>query len=241
MSGGTTVESPGATWLVELPVLDAETDALLDAVGACVARLGIAKTTASDVASQLGVSRATLYRRHPGSWEQWLRPLVQREIGGIFAATVAAMSVAGRLDDAIVAGIDTAVGGLADNAVLTHLLCNEREWVLPALLLDRASPVFSLLGDLTAPALQHLCDRETATAVGEWMVRLLAAWELDRLPGTGFTLDDAEVVRRLAVRYLLPGLVVPAGTAGSDHGPGGPVIIDNSTRPAAESSHQEDP
>jgi AcrR family transcriptional regulator len=42
-----------------------EDDALLDAVRACVLAVGVRRTTMTDVARRAGVSRMTLYRRHP--------------------------------------------------------------------------------------------------------------------------------------------------------------------------------
>jgi AcrR family transcriptional regulator len=50
----------------------------MDAAAACYLRLGVAKTTATDIAREAGISRATLYRRY-GSHEAILLAVLARE------------------------------------------------------------------------------------------------------------------------------------------------------------------
>jgi len=57
---------------------DAEREAILDAAAYCYLRLGVAKTTATDIAREVGISRATLYRRF-GSHEAIFLALLTRE------------------------------------------------------------------------------------------------------------------------------------------------------------------
>jgi AcrR family transcriptional regulator len=57
---------------------DVDTDAVLDAAASCYLRFGVAKTTATDIAHEVGVSRATLYRRF-GSHEAIFLGLLTRE------------------------------------------------------------------------------------------------------------------------------------------------------------------
>jgi len=57
---------------------DIEREATLDAAAACYLRLGVAKTTASDIAREAGFSRATLYRRF-GSHEAIFLAVLTRE------------------------------------------------------------------------------------------------------------------------------------------------------------------
>jgi AcrR family transcriptional regulator len=57
---------------------DVDTDAVLDAAASCYLRLGVAKTTATDIAQEVGISRATLYRRF-GSHEAIFLDLLTRE------------------------------------------------------------------------------------------------------------------------------------------------------------------
>ena len=59
--------------LVSDPVtLDGTAARLLDATVACIARVGVSKTTLDDVAREAGCSRATLYRYFPGKPRCWV-------------------------------------------------------------------------------------------------------------------------------------------------------------------------
>jgi AcrR family transcriptional regulator len=53
-------------------------DAVLDAAATCYLRYGVVKTTATDIASMVGISRATLYRRF-GSHETIFLAVLTRE------------------------------------------------------------------------------------------------------------------------------------------------------------------
>jgi AcrR family transcriptional regulator len=63
---------------------DVDTDAVLDAAALCYLRLGVAKTTATDIAEEVGISRATLYRRF-GSHEAIFLGLLARESAAMAA------------------------------------------------------------------------------------------------------------------------------------------------------------
>src|SRR5882757_5728054 len=55
-----------------------DSDAVLDAAASCYLRFGVAKTTATDIAQVVGISRATLYRRF-GSHEAIFLTVLARE------------------------------------------------------------------------------------------------------------------------------------------------------------------
>jgi AcrR family transcriptional regulator len=61
-----------------------EADAVLDAAAACYLRFGVGKTTATDIAQAVGISRATLYRRF-GSHEAIFLALLTRESAAMAA------------------------------------------------------------------------------------------------------------------------------------------------------------
>jgi AcrR family transcriptional regulator len=64
--------------------LGVDSDAALDAAAACYLRFGVAKTTAADIARELGISRATLYRRF-GSHEAIFLAVLTRESAAMAA------------------------------------------------------------------------------------------------------------------------------------------------------------
>ncbi len=61
-----------------------DSDAVLDAAASCYLRFGVAKTTATDIAQAVGISRATLYRRF-GSHEAIFLALLTRESAAMAA------------------------------------------------------------------------------------------------------------------------------------------------------------
>ena len=79
---------------------------ILNAAKACYLRLGVSKTTAADIASEAGISRATLYRRFPSH-------------GDIFLATLA------RESSEMVEACEAQLVGIEDPAehVIEGLLC----------------------------------------------------------------------------------------------------------------------
>ena len=220
------------SWLRRAAVShDEEVVPLLDAAAACIARWGVAKTTAADVAAEAGCSRATLYRRFPGGRNEWLRAVVEREAGDVVAEVLGRVAATDDLTEAIAAGVSGAIGAMWRRPVLSRLLEHERELVLPEVLMDRASKIYATLGDVAAPAFAHLCDVDTAQAIGEWGARLVVARVLQPdLPG-GLAVEDPTVVAHLADTYLLPGLLAaevgraasaddadpPASTPGRPH------------------------
>jgi AcrR family transcriptional regulator len=70
---------------------------VLDAAAACYLRLGVSKTTASNIAAAAGISRATLYRRF-GSHETIFLAVLERESAAM--AAEAAGHLAGVADPA---------------------------------------------------------------------------------------------------------------------------------------------
>jgi AcrR family transcriptional regulator len=70
----TATEVPGA----ESAADEGGLEVAMDAAAACYLRLGVAKTTAADIAREAGISRATLYRRY-GSHEAIFLAVLTRE------------------------------------------------------------------------------------------------------------------------------------------------------------------
>ena len=60
------------------PGPDADLEVALDAAAECYLRIGVARTTAADIARAAGISRATLYRRY-GSHEAIFLAVLTRE------------------------------------------------------------------------------------------------------------------------------------------------------------------
>lgn len=71
---------PRESWRSDPPatISDAR-DRLIDATGRCFSRFGVAKTTLEDIASEAGVSRATVYRYFEGGRDEIILGVVLRE------------------------------------------------------------------------------------------------------------------------------------------------------------------
>ena len=69
-----------ASWGSDAPTtIDAARDRLIDAAEACFTKFGPAKTTLEDIASEAGVSRATVYRYFDGGRDEIILGVVLRE------------------------------------------------------------------------------------------------------------------------------------------------------------------
>src|SRR5258706_649074 len=103
--------------LIEMNASPTQQDRVLDGALACVARVGLAKTTLDDVAREAGCARATVYRCFPNK-QQLLSALVAREVGALRDAVIGAASSTETLGAAITPVITTAVGVLPRNTAL---------------------------------------------------------------------------------------------------------------------------
>lgn len=155
-----------------------------------IARFGLAKLTADDVAREAGISRATLYRYFPGR-------------AAVLAAVVEAETerLQHGLDDALgetttLAGALTAVAGygaraFAGHEALQHLLATEPGAVLPHLCFTGADSLLRVLADRIAPHLCRFMGPLEARRTGEWLARIVLSYGLAP-PANGEA--EAEVV-----------------------------------------------
>src|SRR5882724_5652198 len=123
------------------PATDADrpvADRVLDAALACVARVGVGKTTLDDVAKEAGCARATVYRCFPGR-QALMRAVLDRETARLGARVLDAAGRAGTLEDAVVAVVLTAATTFETHPALAFLVAHEPELVAPQLSFDRGS------------------------------------------------------------------------------------------------------
>jgi AcrR family transcriptional regulator len=107
-----------------------EDEALLDAARACVLAVGVRRTTMTDVARRAGVSRMTLYRRHPDV-ASLIGALMTREfsaiIGRVDARVDALPTARARLVASAVQGADE----LARDPLFLRIVDVDPELLLP--------------------------------------------------------------------------------------------------------------
>jgi len=122
-------------------------DLLLDAARDCVLRVGLRRTTLTDVASRAGVSRMTMYRRWP-DMKSLVADLMTREWGTLVGAA-AERAEGGSPRDRIVDGVVRAVVALREHPVFRRIVDVDPETLLPYLVDRRGTSQDLILARLT--------------------------------------------------------------------------------------------
>lgn len=183
-------------------------DLVLDATLACIARVGLTKTTLDDVAREAGCARATVYRYFPGKLPL-LVAVVTREADTLQAQMLEAAADEPTLADAATAVITTAAHALANHPALVFLTTNEPEVLLPYLAFERESAVLMAAAEMVAPAFDRFLSEAHATRLGEWVARLTMSYLCS--PSEHVDVFDAAQVRSLVDDFVLPGFSRAAG------------------------------
>jgi AcrR family transcriptional regulator len=178
-------------------------DRVLDGALACVARVGLGKTTLDDVAREAGCARATVYRCFPGKRALFAAAL-ERELHALGTRAIDAAAATDSLADAIVAVMLAGADTFSSHAALRFVVEHEQELLAPQLSFDRGSAVLSGAANLIAPAFTRFVEPDRAERLGEWVARLTLSYLLN--PSELVRLDDPECVRALVVDYVLPGV-----------------------------------
>jgi AcrR family transcriptional regulator len=163
-------------------------DILLDAARECVLRVGLRRTTLTDVASQAGVSRMTMYRRWP-DMKSLVGDLMTREWGALVGAA-AERAEGGSPRDRIVDGVVRAVVALREHPVFRRIVDVDPETLLP-----------------------YLVDRR-GTSQDLILVRLIEDLRLGQAEGSVRAADPALLAR--GVLLTTHGFVISAGTMTDD-------------------------
>jgi AcrR family transcriptional regulator len=186
---------PRAGAAVELP-------AVLDAAASCYLRFGVAKTTATDIAQAVGVSRATLYRRF-GSHEGIFLAVLTRESEAM--AADAEVRLAGVTDplERILEGMLFSIGEIGRRPVHAAVFGGESvAWAatqaihLEALRRIGEAGVRPLLESAFADG--SVSEQDMKDLV-DWILRILISYAA--LPGPG-AMAPADVRRQLEAWFL---------------------------------------
>jgi AcrR family transcriptional regulator len=105
-------------------------DPILDAARATVLDFGVGRATVSEVARRAGVSRMTVYRRHPDG-AALLRALMAREFTGVLEQAERETAWLGTGRERLVASAIRGVDLLAVNPVFVRILQLDGERLLP--------------------------------------------------------------------------------------------------------------
>jgi AcrR family transcriptional regulator len=192
-------------------VTDARTDERVVAAALrCLARSGLRGTTVDDVASDAGVSRATLYRAFPGGRDTILAAVVDAESARLFAAIAEAARGASDLPTALADGLVAAATWLTGHEVLERLMFDEPATLLTHLEFEQMNRTLAAVATRAGPLLARFVDPVLAARVGEWMARLAVSYLL--FPSDEVDLCDPRSVDALVRRYVVPGVAAAART-----------------------------
>ncbi len=196
-----------------MTVLDAPVETRASAaLLACIARVGLAKTTLDDIAREAGCSRATLYRYFDGK-AAIVAHTVDAEIARMTSAAVDAGLERSTLDDAVVAVASSAARDLSSHAALWFLLEHEPESILSHLAFAEGDLVIVAVGDALAPAFTRWLDPADAARAGEWLARVLRSYVL--MPEPTIDLTDDTTAREFLGELVVPG-IRPLPSGGTD-------------------------
>jgi AcrR family transcriptional regulator len=182
---------------------------IVDAALECVARYGVAKTTADDIAKAASCSRATLYRTYPNK-QAILGAAVARELHTLETAIRASIDPAGTFEAAVCATILTVARRLDGIAALQFVLHHEPEAIMPHLAFDRADAGLAVASALGADIFATWLHADAAGRAGELVARIV----LSHLTHTQIAeLTDPISVQRLVHDFVVPGLTkIPTTT-----------------------------
>jgi AcrR family transcriptional regulator len=180
----------------------AVSDRILDGALACVARVGVAKTTLDDVAREAGCARATVYRSFPGR-QALFRAMVEREVVAFSEQLLHAAAPAETLADTAVAVIRTGAATFQSHPALGFVLAHEPEIVASQLSFEPGSAILRVAASLVGPAFVRFLPVDRAERLGEWITRLTISYLCN--PSDYVDLDDPAQVRELVDAFVLPG------------------------------------
>jgi AcrR family transcriptional regulator len=170
-------------------------DRHLDAAARCFSRYGVSRTTVVDVARELRVTRATVYRR-AGPIDHLARQLFTRELHRLLAELSGHLE--GRHDaGAVVEVIAVVVDRARSHPVMAKVLADEPE-LARSLLMGRLDEVIELAAPLLEPLVGNVTPERSvdARASSELLARLAVSLVL-------VPVDDVPAFLAAALRPLL--------------------------------------
>jgi TetR/AcrR family transcriptional repressor of uid operon len=179
---------------------------LLDAAHDQFCRMGIRRSTMEDVARRAGVSRITAYRRF-ATKDALVEHVVRREFRRYFDRFRIEIRQAGTAADRVVLGFVSSLQAIRSNPLIGGLMDVEPDLLIPSMIAD-GGRTLSTVQRFVAGQLRREQAAGTIPSsvdvdlVAEVWVRLSASFLA--IPSHVVDLDEAEQLRAVARRYLVP-------------------------------------
>ncbi len=189
------------------PVDDDPTSSrILDAAADLFGRVGIQRSSMSDVATQAGVSRITVYRRF-ASREALVQHVVRREFRRYVDRFLVDVAGASSAEERVVAGFVSALRSTRQHPLIGGLMASEPGSLASSMVGDGGGTLATVRGFVAGQLRReqragHVSDAVDVDLVAEIMVRLSTSFLVT--PSLLVDLDDDEQVADVARRVLVP-------------------------------------
>lgn len=149
---------------------------ILNAAKTCYLRLGVAKTTAADIAAEAGISRATLYRRFPSHDEIFINVLARDSLAMVEDCN-ARLSGITDPGERIIEGMLFTLDEIPRRPLHSHLFKEGTDWLSRAMPAEKLHDIsLGMLTDLLGlpgePNSREIDD------LAEWMLRVLISYAM---------------------------------------------------------------
>lgn len=183
----------------------------LDAARVCCARWGLSKVSLDDIATEAGVSRATLYRLFPGGKDTVLEALRQRGINEFFSRLRHLTEGVDDLEELLVLVITTSTRTMREDEHLALLLAAEPGAVNSEMSVEGMPRIIESSVAFLAPYVASYLPEPHAHRLTELLVRLVISYFL--APSEWVDLGERESASEFVRAYILP--IIQPATLGS--------------------------
>lgn len=175
---------------------------VLDAAKSCCEKWGLAKVTIDDIATEAGVSRASLYRVFPGGKEVLFEALRVQELTDFFTRLSAHIEGSEGLEDLLVRTVVAATKELHADQHLSLMMASEPGETLGQLTVEGLPRIMRVATVFLVPFVDPYLPRRESAALVELLSRLVISYFL--APSEHVDLGDTESARTFINTFILP-------------------------------------
>jgi AcrR family transcriptional regulator len=175
---------------------------VLAAAVRCCDRWGLEKVTVDDIATEAGLSRATLYRLFPGGKDVLYESIRVLETDAFFAELDVHVQAADSLEGLIVNVLIEATNALRHDDRLQMMLASRPGEVLTSLGFADQPRIIEAAAGFLQPRVLRFIGADQAHHLADWMVRVVLSYFFT--PSDHVDLGDPVSARVFARAFVLP-------------------------------------